>query len=265
MNDAPTNAPALELSGPTPPGEGWSRRRWWLLVLLVFMAHLILIFAFGTRKQTAPRAVTNVPQLQLADAADDMVALTDPTLFALPNPRDFASAIWLPPPVVKPPAFRFTETPRWLPLAGENLGAVFTQLMQTNLFAAQTNNFKPAPVFSEPELAGETALPQNSTFQITGDLAQRRLLDEVSLPSLPYNDVLAPSKVQALVDADGNVISAVLLPSENPLEALGRADLGDTNALAFTRRLRFAPAPGLTFGELIFRWHTLPPTATNAP
>ena len=62
------------------------------------------------------------------------------------------------------------------------------------------------------------------------------------MPSLPFNDVIAPSRVQVLVDPPGNVVSAVLLPSNNPLEALGRAEIADTNALAIARSLRFAPA-----------------------
>ena len=111
----------------------------------------------------------------------------------------------------------------------------------------------------------ESALPQSSTLRITGDLAQRRLRGEISLPSLPWNGVIAPSRVQALVDAAGEVVSTVLLPPDNAVEAAGRADMGDTNALAITRRLRFAPAPRPMIGELIFNWRTVPASATNAP
>ena len=68
------------------------------------------------------------------------------------------------------------------------------------------------------------------------------MLDNINLPSLPWNDVIAPSRVQVLVDAAGNVVSAVLLPSDNAAEAAGRADIGDTNALQIARALRFAPA-----------------------
>lgn len=77
--------------------------------------------------------------------------------------------------------------------------------------------------------------------------------------------MIAPSRVQVLVDPSGQVVSAVLLPSDNAVEAAGRADVGDTNALNIARGLRFAPASGLAFGELIFRWHTVPEPATNAP
>jgi outer membrane biosynthesis protein TonB len=69
--------------------------------------------------------------------------------------------------------------------------------------------------------------------------------------------VIAPSKVQALVDTAGNV-SPVLLESSANAAA-------DQIALQLARNLRFAPAPRLMFGEIIFTWHTVPVTATNAP
>ena len=111
-------------------------------------------------------------------------------------------------------------------------------------------------------MALNDALTAATTLQITGELAQRPLLTAVTLPSLPWNDVIAPSKVQALVDPAGNVFSPVLLPSDSALEDAGRSEVGDSNALVIVRSLRFAPAPRLTFGEIIFHWHTVP---TNAP
>ena len=67
--------------------------------------------------------------------------------------------------------------------------------------------------------------------------------------------MIAPSKVQALVNTDGNVASAVLLESSSLADA-------DQRALQLVRNLRFAPASRLMFGEIIFTWHTVP---TNAP
>jgi len=257
MNDAPANLPAI---GPAQPnGEGWSRTRLLTLIALVFAAHIAFIFAFGEKQEIVPRAVINVPTLKLADDSDELLALNDPALFALPNPKDFASAVWLKMPDVKQPSFRWTETPHWLPLSAEGLGAAFSQFMQTNYFAGYQLNFKPQPKLSEPILPIEPALAQNSTLQIAGELAQRRLLNEINPPSLPYNDVIAPSVVQVLVDAAGDVVSAVLLPSENSLEAASHYDAADQRALELARAARFALSPRLTFGKLIFNWHTVPP------
>jgi len=77
--------------------------------------------------------------------------------------------------------------------------------------------------------------------------------------------VIAPSVVQALVDATGNVVSAVLLPSENSMEVAGRTAIGDTTALQIALKLRFAPSSQRTLGRLIFNWRTVPLPATNAP
>ena len=109
------------------------------------------------------------------------------------------------------------------------------------------------------------ALPQRTTLEIAGALAARKLLSAPALPALPLNDIIAPSTVQVLVDKSGNVFSAVLLPLENSIEAAGRGGLGDTNAVAIARSLRFAPATQPALGEIIFRWQTTPLTTTNAP
>jgi len=260
MNNAPANPSVPELSGSQ--SEGWSQKKWLAVVAIIFAAHVAVIFAFGEKKQIVPRPVTNVPDLKLTDDSGELLALDDPTLFALPHLEGFAGTAWIVAPHVQFHRQDWTEQPRWLPLPAENLGATFRQFMQTNFFAAQPFDFKPEAKLNAPPPV-EPAPAQNSTLQIGGALAQRKLFNEINPPSLPYNDVIAPSKVQVLVSAAGNVDSAVLLPSENSFEAAGRADIGDTNALQIARTLRFAPAKDLTVGQMIFNWRTIPMTTTN--
>ncbi|MGA3266661.1 MAG: hypothetical protein ABSE16_07555 [Verrucomicrobiota bacterium] len=268
MNPAPADSP-LPAEPDRPSPRTWTRTRWLTLIVLVFALHVALLYAFGARKQITPRPVIHAPSLRMAEASDELLALDDPTLFALPHARDFAGG-GLQLRAVSPPQFGWTEPLRWLPLPTNELGAVFDRFMQTyrspstefpDGFAASLR--PPAPT-NAPELAVEPALPEESTLRITGELAQR-LPTLPRLPSLPYHDVIAPSRVQVLVDSSGQVVSAVLLPSDNAVEAAGRADVGDTNALNIARGLRFTPASGLAFGELVFRWHTVPEPATNAP
>lgn len=264
MNDERTHPPAMGAAAPGPPTTGaWSPGRWLALIALVFAAHVAAIVVFGGKKPFAPRAVIDAPQLALANKASDLTALNDPTWFALPHAGDFAGAGWPQPVAVRQPSFRWTEPPRWLPLSAENLGALFRQFMQTNRFAEFRLDFKPQPELSRPVLTIRPALPEASTFKITGDLTRRRLLGVVALPSLPANNVIAPSRVQVVVDAAGSVVSAVLLPPETLTEAANRADVGDTNALQIARGLRFAPADHTTLGELIFHWHTVPSPEMN--
>jgi len=252
MNDAPANF--LGLAEPE-HSKGWSRNRWQVIILFVFAAHIALVFLFGEKKPVVSRAVTNVPTLQLANEGDELLALNDPTLFALPHQRDFASAAWLKIQTNPPPDFRWTELPRWLPLSADGLGAAFSRWMETNFFASHPLDFKPALMLSTPTPPVEPMLPQNSTMQIEGDLAQRQLPAQISLTNWPFADVLSPCIVQALVDATGNVVSTVILTPSGYAAA-------DQRALAIARTLRFKPSAGLTIGRITFNWHTVPPTTS---
>lgn len=254
-----TASPPMDMLPPT----GTLQKKFLLLVAFALTTHVALIFLFGTKKQIAPQPVTNVPQLQLGNPADELLELNNPALFALPNSRDFSAAVWQRRPVITQPSFRHAEAPRYL-AQPENLGATFAHFMQTNQFGAFTLNFKPAPLFAEP-IAQKPALPQRSVRQITGALAQRKLLASPALPSLSLNDVIAPSTVQVLVDKAGYVVSAVLLARENLFESAVQTESGDTNAIVLARQFKFAPAPQSTFGEIIFHWHTTPLTTTNSP
>ncbi len=69
--------------------------------------------------------------------------------------------------------------------------------------------------------------------------------------------------MQVLVNAAGEVVSVVLLPSNNSGEV--RDADADQRALELARAARFAPGSGLTLGQLIFNWCTVLPPATNAP
>jgi len=269
-----TESGELGASGETKPrGRGsWSLGRWLLLIVLVLAAHVVLIFAFGARKPVTPRAVTNVPKLELvanapevnlADGLGEWLMLNDPTLFALPSREGFAGTAWLEPPHVQFHRQEWTEPPRWLLLPARDLGGVFSQFMQTNRFATFQLELKPPPRFTVPLVPLEPKFAGTSTLRIEGDLARRPLLTPVKLPAWPYADVIAPSKVQVLVNAAGQVASAVLLLSNNSGEVHDAA--ADQRALELARAARFAPAPGLTIGNLIFDWCTVTPPATNAP
>lgn len=249
--------------------SSWPLSRWLLLIALVLAAHLALIFTFGGRKPITPRVASNVPELSLATEASAWLALNNPTLFALPNVNDFAWRAWLEPPHLEfKPRDDWTENPRYLSLPVGELGAVFSQFMQTNRFTTFRFKLRPPPEFSVPLAPLEPPLAKTSTLRIEGDLAQRQLLTRMKLSSWPATDIIAPSRVQVLVNAAGNVISAVLLPSNHPGPTAGVRDAAaDQRALELARAARFAPASGLTIGNLIFDWCTIvpPATKTNSP
>lgn len=260
-----TGSGDLSLAGePKPPDKRpWRWSRWLLLIVLVLAVHFVLIFMFGGRKPITPRATTNAPKLALATRSSEWMQLNDPTLFALPSRQGFAGPAWLEPPHVQFHQLEWTEPPRWLQLPIGDLGAVFSEFMQTNRFAGFRFELTPSPRFTEPAVSLEPPFADSSTLRVEGDLARRPLLTSMELPSWPYADVIAPSRVQALVNAAGDVVSAVLLPSDNSGDV--RDADADQRALELARAARFAPAAGLTLGNLMFDWRTVAPPATNAP
>jgi hypothetical protein len=253
MNDVAVNPPASA-------AEGWSRNCWLLIIAFIFATHVALIFLFGEKKEVVPRAVADVPQLGLANNSDELVSLENPTLFALPQLQDFA-AVWQMPPVNQP-VNRYAEPPRWLQLSAENLGKSLDQFMQTNFPAAETLDFKPALEMTAPVLAVELMPAQNSTLKIEGQLAHRQLIVPGNLTNWPYADVIAPTKVQLLVSANGDVVSAILLPVDNGFADADQLAAADQYALGLARALRFAPAENPAVGTVTFNWHTVPPNNT---
>ncbi len=247
------------------PRKGWSPNRWLGLITLVLGVHVALIFTFGTRISVTPRAVTNVPNLELAAGSGEWLMLNDPTLFALPRREGFAGPAWVEPPPVHGHMVDWTEKPRLLELSNElaGLGAVFGQFMQTNRFARFQFPMKPPAPLTMPLVPLEPPLVEASTLHVEGVLAKRLLLASMKLPSWPSDHLVAPSRVQVLVNAAGHVVSAVLLPPKNSGE--NRDADADQLALDLARATRFAPASGFAVGQLIFDWHTVAPIATNAP
>lgn len=263
----------------------WSWSRWTAAVAIVFLLHVFLIFTFGARKTVQPVPAQHAPSLALvAESPGDWLALNNATLFALPGNSGFAASMWmeLPPLPIQPK--NGTEEPYWLSpsnsLQVAGLVVPFNRFVQTNHFGGIHFEFNLPPEVAAPATPTQPPLAQFSTLQIQGDIARRHLLTPIRLPSWPDSDVDAPSIVQVLVDAAGNVVSAVLLPQEimaqgNSWEPpLAHNTKADPWAVKEARALRFSPLPAgestvsntlsrLAIGQLVFNWHTVPVTTTN--
>lgn len=258
--------PPAESVAPPPPaappgcdgvaGASWSRRQLRWFAGFVFLAQLIFFMLLGEHHPTPPGPQPAGPHLQIARAGDDLIALTDPSLFVLPHPNSAGSPVWQQPVAVEQPVHRFAPPPEFLsPAAGEP-GALAQTWTGPDL-----GDVTPTPPFAQPVLAAE-AVNGSSTLRVSGALANRPVLAQPALPVLAVNEVLPTSHVQVLVDPAGFVVSAVLLLPDNPLYAGVRPVLGDSTALSLARQLRFAPGPTPVVGDLYFRWQTRPTQAT---
>jgi hypothetical protein len=213
--------------------------------------------------------------LSLVTNRNELLELNDPTLFALPHARGFAAVAWREmPPMVFPP-LRWSEPPRWLALPVEQLTGTFLHLVQTNSLARFDFGAIPGPELTSPKAGAEITPMARSVLRVVGDLAQRPLVTPIELPSRPAADLLTNSIVQLWVDAAGNVVSYTLMRSDTSAKDLDQQQ-ADQRALELARTARFAPLPRpvtapanpvgrLTRGTLIFEWHTVSLSQTNAP
>ncbi len=264
------------------PGS-WRPRTMWLSVFLVFVLQVGLIFWLGEKQSIHPRRPAPSPLLQVpTNYSAEFLALTDPTLFALPHQQGFSGLAWLLSPLVTNAAYHpnekeksWSEEPRWLRLSPAQLGLAFQRIALTNGTASLELSSAPEPRLFTPAV-DTAAVVASSSFHIDGALGQWRLLRNFALPCWPARrtsatdtDLLTNSVVQLVVDGQGQPVSTTLLTSSGSSDA-------DNFALDAARTARFAPPggldpnapfranplPQLCWGRLVFEWCTLP--ATNA-
>lgn len=251
---------------------GWSRRRRGLTLAAVLVAQVGLIFWFGDDAPAVRSRGRPEPRVSLApNFPAALAALNDPTLFARGNAYGFSGQAWQQLPRLEARPADWTEPPRFLELQPEQLGALVRQLVQSNTPAALPGAAKPEPAIELPEFpASVSSLPSNSELRVEGGLAGRELVSQFVLTNWPHNDLLTNSVVRVVVAADGRTQSATLLASSGSAAADQRAldlaksaqfeSLRDAGPDRLTRTV-----PDLAWGNLVFRWHTLPLPTPNTP
>jgi TonB family protein len=249
--------------------QRWSARRWYGLIALVLAAQFGLIFWLGRPQRVlSPPPADFAPLLQLSGTGSvQVLALSDPTLFALPHRESFSGAAWLTFPPKEFPPFAELEPAHFLSLIGAGLGADFESFMTTNAPERLPAIAQPEFALKLPSVQETACLPERSQLRVTGALAGRRLFLAPDLPSWPSAEILTNSVVQVLIDSGGKSVSALLLSKSGSTEA-------DQHAVRTARRTRFEPLnpkdaidpqEGLAWGQLVFEWHTLPLQASNSP
>ena len=246
--------------------RSWSGVKWMLALLLVFAAHIVFVYAFGSRVQPLPREAVLPFTIRFTTAFGDWQELNDPTLFARPHPRGFAGATWMKRPPIALPAFHWNEPSRSLALDTSKLGEGFGESIR--------NKNDPAVQFAalpSPEVPGldlrisDLNVSRPFSLRTGGPLAGRRLINVPQPAAINSADLLTNTVVQVLVDTNGFVFSPTLLPP-------GSGSLAaDNKALELAWTLRFeSPSnkTAWTVGTLIFEWQTAAMQengATNAP
>jgi hypothetical protein len=252
----------------------WPRRRWWIFVALCFSIQLGLIFWLSDRSPAPWSRPAVFPALQVAgNASAEMLALKDPTLFALPHRQGFSGLAWL--GIPRPPfrSFDWSEEPRWLQFSVQPPSAAFefARVIENNNLSLESTLARPDPEPTLPESPPPAAGPTQSVLRLEGGLAGQRLVKPIELPPWPYRDILTNSVVQLVVDAEGRLVSVPVLLSSSGCPAADDYALGQARAARFESVSRNGPGTTpnplahLGWGKLVFVWHTLPLPPTNAP
>jgi hypothetical protein len=248
----------------------WPWRRWCFLIVLVFALQVSAIYWLGDNTPVRPRQTRPAPTLHLSgNASGELLALSDPTLFALPHRQGFSGEAWLKMPPIPTTSFTWTEPPRWLLVATQELGASLHRVIESYSFDQIQTSSRTEPELVLPKvLAGEPPATR-SNFRLRAGLENRRLLTPLDVPVWPNTDLLTNTIVKVLVNAEGIPISAALLSSSGLKAAddyardLARSARFESVAVSGPQRTD-SPIAGLSIGEILFEWRTVPVPSTNS-
>jgi TonB family protein len=241
------------------------------MIGLIFGVQLALIFWLGDTTLVHPRPIAPGLTLKLAGSASaELLALHDPTLFALPHKQGVSAPAWLQTPQPEFHSFAWPEPTNHPHLAIDPLGAAFNQFVETDSFNPLPLPAKPLPELTLPELPPLAISAAPSTLRLEWNQAPRRLRTPLDLRSQENPEILTNTVVQVVVDAEGRPTFVTLLSGSGSKTADQQA-LEQANAAEFEPLDRnpagtpLSPAALLTWGRMIFQWHTLPLRPTNAP
>jgi hypothetical protein len=248
----------------------WPLRRWSFLVALVFAVQVGAIFFLSDNSPLRPRSPVAAPTLHLSgNSASELLALSDPTLFALPHREAFSGDAWLKMPAIPSASFTWTEAPRWLTAPTQELGAAFHRVLESYTFDHLQPSSRSEPELTLPKISSVETPASRSTFRIVGALASRRLLAPLETPPWPNLDLLTNTIIKVMVNAEG-------VPISTAVQAGSGLKAADDYAREQVRSARFESVvsggpqrstnaiTGLTLGEILFEWQTLPLPSTNA-
>lgn len=246
--------------------QSWPRFKWSAVIVLILTFQVAMIFWLQGRTTPPPLPASAQPIIYLpADRAAELPGVGDPTFFVLPNQRGFSGPVWMKISALEYHPAEWSEPPRPLALPVERLGRALGEFVRNEVFRPfEVDNGRAWHMEAPFPVPPADLVETQSTASVEGDLASRPLLSSFNPASQPATEILSNSVVQIAVDAEGRVFSPALLRGSGSQTA-------DADALALAKSARFQPLPRgapeisasiLTWGKVVFHWHTVPSTNT---
>ena len=245
----------------------------WILAgsLVAFGAMFVFLHVSGVTLTTTPRELPHItwmpPAHQNAFSPSDpryvIADVFDPSLMTLPSAHGFSSEAWRRPIEATRRSLGWNDQPSFLDVAPSV--EPHSLLEQTPVdVAVLAAARKTQPVSEESNTMEGTAVPvsiNQSVVRILSTLEDRAVVSVPPLPTITSPMPLRPTQVRVGVEADGQVLYALLNSSCGD-------DAVDARALALAGRIRFeaehdTSASSLMWGVLKFLWATQPPATTN--
>ena len=246
------------------PPERWVGRTFIVFAVLLGLVYFLSRQGAPTTNGAQSGSII-LPASPETTAWLSLLAAEDPAWLVMPHARGF-SAAWLTNTSSPHQLYRWEPPEQWLEFNASSVGQVLAEYVHTNRIKLPTVWERPAPEFAALT-AAPILLRTLSEWETTGALGDRSLMEVLRLQSWTNVDFLRPSIVQLAVNAEGWARETRLLHSSGLVAA-------DQEALRQAQVLRFRPLPnsavsngtadGLDVGTIVFRWHTLADTVTNA-
>ena len=238
----------------------WSRKRLTIVATIIFLAHVIGIFALHTPRPmvTLPggfRAARTLPAATRTNSTSELDGLNDPLVFAGAHEHGFSAWAWMMRPKQEFALTNPPPGPRYLAFVRSPI----------ELPAESESKFRREDDLPELQFALPSD-PQKSILMVEGDLKNRGLIRPIEVPVQIASDVLSNTVVQVAVRVDGFPFSARVISGSGSRGA-------DDVALDLAKKARFSALPQvrpgdgaeMQWGELVFQWFTAGPNMTNSP
>lgn len=235
-----------------------------LVTLLIFLLQLALIYLLSSRGNApSPRSTARSTSVRLSSERLTETQFSqnflgdDPTLFASANSHGFSGPAWLKSPPQEYDKIDFAERAEafWLPLNVKRFGDGVSRFVETNVAALIPIAEGSVPPIRVAAIPVETKQRSESRLRIEGDLASREVINFPQLHPWAHSNLLNNSVVQVSVDKSGVVLSPRLL-SRSGLALADNAALQWASTIQFSRDDKNE----ITWGKLVFDWHTIATT-----
>lgn len=265
---ATRNGEEPELSVAIAEAHPWSRRRWAWAVAFILGVHVLLISYFSDKlafssvsnQETALRTVRLVSEKSVRERFSEVLMLTDPTLFVLAHPNGFSGVAWSQAASIPYSLSVKVEPPLTWSNAPAALGMEFAKRIDAPSMpgmAAALRDLPSPPRIAPPEVPGTI----ETSVQITGDLARRRVLRMPELAPIDPGLLTSNCVIHVVVDSGGDMISAVVWPPTS-------GDVLTARAIEFAKAMRFAPEDStdrdVTTGQILLQWLVMDHRSTDA-